>query len=109
MFGCRAWSDSFYVTDSTRTAIEPWESFYLELYPNPSKGHFYIRADWEMGTVYRFSLLNINGQEVWKEKRRVQQSLVEIQIQEPLNGMYFLRIENEPGFLIEVEKVMIQQ
>jgi hypothetical protein len=79
----------------------------LQISPNPNKGNFTLSTQLESGQNLHMSIVNIQGQLVWKKDNWVNAGKQQTEINSTLiNGVYFLQINN--GTKQSVIKFMVQ-
>jgi hypothetical protein len=82
--------------------------FYCNIYPNPSDGRFFIEYDLIETEYAQFELFDLNGKRVFIEKLKGDALLVEVEINELCNGLYFFKI-TESGLTLSSGKISIQR
>jgi len=79
----------------------------LMVYPNPSNGTFAVSFNALKSSTVEMSLVNLLGQQIWSENRKIDQGENEIKINtELLPGIYSLRMTSISGEIIN--KILIQ-
>ena len=79
----------------------------LMVYPNPSNGTFAVSFNALKSSTVEMSLVNLLGQQIWSENRKINQGENEIKINtELLPGIYSLRMTSISGEIIN--KILIQ-
>ena len=69
----------------------------LKIYPNPSYDKITIET-YEIPTKGQLSILNLNGQELFKLQITKQKTVIEIK--RLLNGVYLVKFTNERSFQV---------
>lgn len=75
----------------------------VQLYPNPNRGFFTIELSLEKAAKMQIQVINTLGQMVQNPKTENLQegaNLVELQVNDLTNGLYFVRLANENGHMI---------
>jgi hypothetical protein len=73
-------------------------SQYIQVYPNPSDGHFELVFDLPQGLDLELEVFDITGQRVQLTSLRgVRSQATALDISDRANGVYFLRIRSSKG------------
>ncbi|MFB6257691.1 MAG: T9SS type A sorting domain-containing protein [Flavobacteriales bacterium] len=100
-------ADSFELHFDTASSIlsqKPTEEAGMDVYPNPSNGRFQVdlKNVWN-GTV---EVRDIKGR-VIRQKAMTNDSRVEMNMESAEKGVYFVRLRNEEGKTVSVEKIVL--
>ncbi len=63
----------------------------LKVYPNPSKGIYYVKATKDNLPIVKLSVYDIFGKEIYNDKPQLSETAVDLSAQSP--GLYFLTVE----------------
>ncbi len=99
--GCSA-NDSVYVGNSLSAEQIFKTENSISIYPNPNNGIFTVNAHNKLADDWIISLINISGQTIYEIKLEdVQHFSKTIDVSDLASGLYYLKINNNKGFMVE--------
>jgi hypothetical protein len=75
----------------------------MEVFPNPAKNLFYVKLNDPRYRYYKLSVLNLQGQVVYRNDHYTEGSAVDVR---GLKGVYMIKTESPAGF--GVRKIVVE-
>lgn len=96
-------SNSLNVSINSVGVYEVKNTFNLQVFPNTNNGSFMIRTNKNTTDQTTISVVNMLGQEVWKQNQTISSGVQETQINTNLSeGIYLFRVQNDEGLVIKL-------
>jgi PKD repeat protein len=96
--GTNTYCDSIYVSQTLGISDLPFTPSVLSVYPNPSKGDFYI--DVSDQSIRNIEIINVQGSVIQSNFNLESNSKYHVNLQQFASGLHFLRITTQNGVIL---------
>lgn len=92
----------------TPTPVRDKRDTELNIYPNPSSGTLYLQENPGIGIIYRVTLSNTLGQQVWQSKEYPAQQPLDLKAEGVTTGLYILQGWDKQGLPLGTTRIVVQ-